>query len=196
MVFNPNIPTPSEKLSASQPVLLTNNADLDASFLKDHTLFSDATANNGFHKQVTLYQVAVDPAQTFPSAKIYTKNSGVTPNQDTNLFFSYKPETGADIVRQLTGALTTSSANVGTAGGTIYRSILPFGITVYSGTTSAFSGSSRTVTFPVALSAVYGSSAVANNGSAVAVSCLQNTTGLAIGTTNNVSVNWIVWGAT
>lgn len=53
MVFNPNRPISTENLSDSQPLLLSNNQALDASFGVDHYKFSNATANNGFHNQVT-----------------------------------------------------------------------------------------------------------------------------------------------
>ncbi len=53
MVFNPNIPPPNQDLSDSQPILLTNNQSIDASFGIDHYAFSNATTNNGFHNTVT-----------------------------------------------------------------------------------------------------------------------------------------------
>ena len=53
MVFNPNRPIASENLSDSQPLLLSNNQDLDNSFGVDHYKFSNATGNNGFHNKVT-----------------------------------------------------------------------------------------------------------------------------------------------
>jgi hypothetical protein len=66
MVFSPNIPTASQKLSASQPLLLANNQQLDTSFGIDHYKFSDGTANNGFHNKVETpeYSTATDPVTT------------------------------------------------------------------------------------------------------------------------------------
>jgi len=66
MAFNPNIPTAPQKLSVSQPLLLANNQQLDTSFAIDHYAFSDATANNGFHNQVTTpnHASGADPTTT------------------------------------------------------------------------------------------------------------------------------------
>lgn len=83
MVFNPNIPQPDDDLDISQPVLLTNNQDLDNSFGIDHYKFSNATANNGFHNQVTtpLIVGSVHPTTAAAIPKIYamqdSANAGV-----------------------------------------------------------------------------------------------------------------------
>lgn len=54
MVFKPNIPQANDILSDSQGDLLGNFQQLDTSFGIDHFPFSDQTADNGFHKKVTL----------------------------------------------------------------------------------------------------------------------------------------------
>lgn len=53
MAFIPTIPQAGDALSTSQGQLLANNAGLDTTFGLDHFTFSNTTANNGFHKQVT-----------------------------------------------------------------------------------------------------------------------------------------------
>jgi hypothetical protein len=54
MAFKNNIPQAEDFLNiTSQPDLLGNMAQLDISFGVDHYPFSDASANNGFHNQVT-----------------------------------------------------------------------------------------------------------------------------------------------
>lgn len=52
-LFIPTIPQANDNLDFSQGQLLTNNAGLDTVFGIDHYTFSDATANKGFHNQVT-----------------------------------------------------------------------------------------------------------------------------------------------
>mgnify|MGYP001574109253 CR=1 FL=1 len=52
-LFLPNIPQPNDNLDFSQGQLLNNNQGLDTVFGIDHYKFSDATANKGFHNQVT-----------------------------------------------------------------------------------------------------------------------------------------------
>lgn len=69
MAFNPNIPNPKDKLSASQPVLRSNNQDLDTTFGIDHYPFSDGTANNGTHKYVTTPTIAIPTTTSDP--KLY-----------------------------------------------------------------------------------------------------------------------------
>jgi hypothetical protein len=54
MPYNPAIPQPADFLNiTSQPGLLANFGQLNVSFGVDHYPFSDLTANNGFHNQVT-----------------------------------------------------------------------------------------------------------------------------------------------
>lgn len=200
MAYVRNQPIAGDDLDISQPKLVTNTNGADDSFGVDHFQFSDTSANNGFHKKVTLAQVAADPAQAFPEALVYTKNLGITPNRLTELFFSSKPETGADIVKQLTGDLTTQSVNGGTAGGSIFRTVTPWGLTIYSGQTNAFNSNSKTVVFPVSLNVIWGSSAVSNSvssgGTLNLVTCIQSNAGLNLGNTANFAVNWIAIGAT
>ena len=69
MGFNPDIPNANEKLSASQPVLRSNNQALDTTFGVDHYPFKDGTANNGFHTKVTTPTIAI-PA-TADDPKLY-----------------------------------------------------------------------------------------------------------------------------
>jgi len=52
-LFIPTIPTANQDLDFSQGQLLNNNSGLDTVFGIDHYKFSDATANKGFHNQVT-----------------------------------------------------------------------------------------------------------------------------------------------
>lgn len=52
-LFLPNIPQAGDNLDFSQGQLLSNNQGLDTVFGIDHYTFSNATANKGFHNQVT-----------------------------------------------------------------------------------------------------------------------------------------------
>jgi len=151
MVFNPNIPQATDFQDNSQGQLLSNNQALDASFENDHTRFSDTTANNGFHKKVTLYQVAANPTLTFPSSMLYSKNSGTTPNQTTNLFYATQPETGSASYLQMTNLTPTPFTNTGSGGGTGYLLLTPWNIVFMWGTTAAISAL-PSVVFPTTLS--------------------------------------------
>lgn len=53
MVFNKNIPQPTDTLDRSQQDLLNNNLQLNTSFGIDHYPFTDVTANLGKHNQVS-----------------------------------------------------------------------------------------------------------------------------------------------
>jgi hypothetical protein len=138
MTFDPNIPQPGDLQSDSQGDLLNNNIALDASFENDHTKFSDTTANNGLHKRVSLYQVAVDPPSppfAFPASVLYSKNGGTTPNQTTNLYYATKPETGSPSYLQLTGNMLIESGSDG-RGGTYSLFRTPWGVKIFMGKTN------------------------------------------------------------
>ncbi len=62
--YLPNIPQANDDLSDSQPQILNNFTKADSSFGIDHYAFSDATANNGFHKQITNPVSALEPTTT------------------------------------------------------------------------------------------------------------------------------------
>lgn len=62
-LFLPNIPQPNDNLDFSQGQLLSNNQGLDTVFSIDHTLFSDASSDKGFHRKVT-FPVVVAPGST------------------------------------------------------------------------------------------------------------------------------------
>lgn len=57
-LFNPTIPTGLVKLSLDYKNVQNNFAQLDTSFGIDHYAFSNQTASNGFHNQVTLPKIA------------------------------------------------------------------------------------------------------------------------------------------
>lgn len=64
--FLPNIPTANQQLDFSQGQLLTNNQALDAIFGIDHYKFSNVTANQGFHNQVTTPGFVATPPTGLP----------------------------------------------------------------------------------------------------------------------------------
>lgn len=73
MPFVPNIPQPTDFLSASQEDLRQNNLQLDTSFGIDHYTFSNLTVNNGKHNQVTTPLIigAVHPTTSATDMKFY-----------------------------------------------------------------------------------------------------------------------------
>lgn len=71
MPFLNNIPQPGDKLKNSQGQLLGNNQQLNVSFGIDHYPYTDLTANNGKHKQVTTPIQMADPASTITDPKFY-----------------------------------------------------------------------------------------------------------------------------
>lgn len=195
MTFDPSIPKPTDFLSTSQGNLLTNNQALDNSFNIDHTKFSDTTTHNGQHQQVTLYQGRASPTLSFPASMLYTLTTGTTPNQFNDLWFSTDPETGSQKNFQITNLPIVSGSNSGTAGGTLNYIDTPWNLRMYFGTTSSFSGSNRTVVFPVAFTILLFCTAVANTAAGnIIVTCLEQLATLNIGTNNNASVNWSAFG--
>ena len=73
MAFIANTPLATQKLKDSQPQLLGNNIQLDASFGVDHYTFSNGTTDNGKHNQVTTPKIvgAVHPTTLADEPKFY-----------------------------------------------------------------------------------------------------------------------------
>jgi hypothetical protein len=74
MPYTPDTPLPTDYLNTiSQPIFRQNFNQLNISFGIDHYPFSDLTANNGFHNQVTnpLIVGAVHPATATNVPKLY-----------------------------------------------------------------------------------------------------------------------------
>lgn len=76
MTFKNNIPQADDLLLTSQQDLLNNNAQLDTTMAVDHYPFSDATANNGFHKTVTHVDQTSHPATATTEVKSYAVDTG------------------------------------------------------------------------------------------------------------------------
>ncbi len=103
MVFNPNIPQPTDYLSVSQQDLLGNNTALQAWSTVDHYSFSDLTANVGKHTKVTLPFLASGPSTAVGEDAIYTKKVSGVPE-----VFIRKENNGAEI--QLTSGNSINPA--------------------------------------------------------------------------------------
>ena len=72
-VYNNAIPQPTDFLSVSQQDILNNFSQADISFGIDHYTFSDGTANNGKHNQVTtpIITGAAHPSTAADEPKFY-----------------------------------------------------------------------------------------------------------------------------
>jgi hypothetical protein len=142
MVFNPQIPKPSDLLSNSQGDLLSNNGFLNASFSRNHVPLNIAT-NNGKHTFIELPVLSAIPNPTPPlsagQGTLYTKT--VTQSQ---IFFT--PGTSGNEY-QLTRVITASFGSFSTNPG---WSFLPGGLLIQWGTMILLANNSlTTVSFPV-----------------------------------------------
>lgn len=194
--YNPNVPQPGDFLSISQGNLLTNFQALDNSFAIDHSGFS-ATANNGQHKQVTLYQVETDPTLTFPESMIYSKNTGATPNRTTNLYYATQPETGSEVIYQLTGLPINTFVNGGAGGGNGNYIVTPWGITVLWGNTNSVV-QNISVNFPITLStSIYSLQMTIIGNSYTIQEVSKSTSGFSakVGSSSGSTIEWFVFGA-
>jgi len=88
MPFLNNIPQPGDKLKNSQGQLLGNNQQLDASFLVDHYTFSNLTADNGKHRQVTTPDQGTPPSTIANNPKLFGYKKAGT-SIDTLQFSEY-----------------------------------------------------------------------------------------------------------
>lgn len=99
------IPNPNDLISVSQGQLKDNFQANKNTFDVDHVDFNATGA--GRHKFVTINDVSVDPALTYPQSQIYEKNFGTAPNRDTELYFASPRENNA---AQLNRYLPTAKA--------------------------------------------------------------------------------------
>jgi len=72
-LFDPNVPTGLIKFNSDYKNVQNNMQQLDTSFGIDHYLFSDQTANNGFHNKITLPLIvgSAHPSTSAAETKIY-----------------------------------------------------------------------------------------------------------------------------
>jgi len=192
MVYLNTIPQPGDSPAVdSQAQLLENFTQLNTQYgtAGDHIEWT-ALADNGMHKQISLNDVIADPNLPDPQASLYLK----TIAGNSQLFFENFDVGGAvNVVRQMTDLVIANLVNPGTAGGSLYRVDLPIGITIYMGTTNAFTGNA-TVTFPVAYTTIYSPIVSANDVNVQRISVTDGVGGLTIYTENNIMVNWITIG--
>jgi hypothetical protein len=195
MTYNAAIPQASDAISQSQPSLLTNFNQLDTLFNIDHIKFDDATvAKRGRHIKITFdAPLGAAPGLASPIASLYTAAVGGI----TELFF--QNDVGAGDIYQMTNLAVTAPGNGGTAAGSLYVMDTPWGIRFYMGETNAFTSTTKTVTFPVALTtAVYYYSAGATNtggGRTVTAGLQGGNVGLTIGYgTGGTTATWIAIG--
>lgn len=114
MVFNPNIPRPTDLLSTSQGDLLANNAALDASFGRNHVPFSTVT-NNGKHSFIEMPVSAGIPAPApgliSGEGTIYTRSITDTLAVTSSVLY-YTPDNSTNQYR-LTNTSTADAAKFG-----------------------------------------------------------------------------------
>lgn len=79
MTYNPSIPNAGDFISISQGQIFNNFAKANSSFGTDHYAFSDLTANNGFHNQMTtpLIVGGVHPTTVAAIPKMYAMQDTV-----------------------------------------------------------------------------------------------------------------------
>lgn len=126
-------------------------AQLDASFLVDHFTFSDLTADNGKHQQVTMPEKGSGPTTAVNEGAVYTK-VGTNPSE-TNLFFRAEDSGGSGgFEYQLTHVDSTKTASFATNAGTNTSgwTFLPGGLLLQYGLSSfiAAKGTATTISFP------------------------------------------------
>jgi hypothetical protein len=119
MAYNNSIPLPTDWISASQPQIKDNFTALDTFFAVNHITYS-AGSDNGEHTKVTFHDVSLDPIYSpapgnlaYPKSVLYTKHTGVTPNQTTQLYFSNQHEAPAThAISHVSGLLAWAKINI------------------------------------------------------------------------------------
>lgn len=167
MVYYPLIPTASQDLEVSQPLIQGNFAQANTSFGVDHVAFDVAT-NNGKHEKVTLVEQS-NPTALADEVILFCKEVGGI----SRLFMM--EENSAVNAQQISGKVLTPA---GTPPATPYQGSIPLfgGLALKYGKVSG----NTTVTFTDAFTtAVYAAFANVDSGSVtVAAVNTVSTTGL------------------
>lgn len=149
MTFNRSIPQPTDLISNSQPILLSNNQILDSGstqtgtgFSRNHVTMTDGT-NGGLHNRIDFYQNIATPSVSGFVASLYPlnvssaselayTNAGGTTQITSGSLAIWKGGTG-------TGVVTITLASTGTM-------TLPNGLIMKWGKSTS-SSSSQTISF-------------------------------------------------
>jgi hypothetical protein len=135
--YQPNIPSGTVDLNQDYLNLLGNFQQLDTTFGIDHTLFSNNTAQNGYHTVIHMIPPLSTPRATPGYGELYNTvtNDGI--NTDTQLFFQTGMGFNVPLTRNFQPALFTGG-----------NTFLPGGIILQWGQIiSAFGTNTGTATF-------------------------------------------------
>ena len=111
MAYKNNIPLSTDIQSVSQLDLFNNFAQLDTSFGIDHVTFSDVTADNGKHNQVTYVVQSPDPTTAAVEAKEFSKTFNTAASNPMDAIHFTKGPSEA-IPRPLTSFQNTAAFNL------------------------------------------------------------------------------------
>lgn len=167
-VFDITIPASGHNPSTDQPIMLANNVSDASIWAQDHVGYN--ADNGGLHKQVTFTANQSAPGFGSGVSDLFANLS----SSISQLFFQNSTTTF-----QLTGLPLVTS-------GTDYGIVTPWGLTINFGNHSSSSGGSTTVTYAIALGALYYWSASANNtsGGIIANTNTPTTTTMGVTCTN------------
>jgi len=153
MVYNPNIPLPTDFLSDSQGDIKANFSAADTIMGIDHFQFSDGTSNKGKHKWEHIVEVAnyaaITPAPAASEDVVYAKSAtSELAGTETNLFMS--PDASGNEY-QLTRTVTGKFSSFGTTSSNKGWTFLPGGLLMQYGFVNGAltGGTTGTVTYPV-----------------------------------------------
>lgn len=122
MVYDPNIPTPTQFLSQSQSLIKENFSQLNNQFSVDHIALT-AGADLGKHKKITFVQQGAAPTTGATEVALYTKST-VTTGEPT------QPEIYARQISDGTEYLLTRGTPISSSG----EGVLYGGLQIRSGT--------------------------------------------------------------
>lgn len=159
MTFDPNFPTSATRIPNFQQIL-TNWSKLNSLFGTDHAPYTETDVDKqGHHQFVRMYQVAGDPTLAKPQSQCYTKDQAIpatipAPGVPTDirraLYFAEKPNTGPQIIRQLTDLPYVTATATTTGTNFVYRSYdTPWGWRILMGQLDGFTPGTKTFTLAV-----------------------------------------------
>lgn len=163
--FDNTIPAAGHNPSTDQPIMLNNNIADEGIWAVDHVGYN--ANNGGTHNQVTFNINQAAPGFGGGVSDLFANlSAGIS-----QLFFQNSTKTF-----QLTGLPLVTS-------GTDYGIVTPWGLTINFGNHSSSSGGATTVTYAIALGALYYWSADANNTGGGIIANTQSPTTTTMGVT-------------
>jgi len=147
MPYDTSVPATGHVPAQDYQAMQQNYAQIQTSFSVNHVPLATGGATEGYHSKVNLAGPLTDPTLSATYGQIYEKSQTVGSDTYYPLFYAMKPQTAAQIVRQLTDLSITTNSNSPNGGDTQYSVVTPWGLRFTFGNVQVNGGGSQAVGF-------------------------------------------------